>query len=197
MALEFLQEVGRKTIHLTVLVALIIFYAIDKSLGQQAAFMFLVALLVFFIVLEYFRLDLNIKIPFFHKYIKPREEDKVYGAIFFLSSAIICLAVFSLPVALAALLMTTFGDMTAAITGKKYGTTLLFRGKTLIGFLSELLVNLIIAGIISLSLSVNIYVPLAMAFIATITETATDEMEDNLMVPIITGFIGQILLASI
>src|SRR3989338_5310 len=188
MAWEFLQEIGRKIIHLIVLVALIIFYAIDKSLGQQPAFMFLAALLVFFIILEYFRLDLNIKIPFFHKYIKPKEEHKIYGAIFFISSSIICLAVFSLPVALAALLMTTFGDMTAAIVGKKYGTALLFMSKTLIGFLSELLVNLVIAGIISLSLSINIYVPLAMAFIATITETVTDEMEDNLIVPIITGF---------
>ena len=197
MAWEFLQEIGRKIIHLIVLVALIIFYAIDNSLGQQPAFMFLIALLVFFIILEYFRLDLNIKIPFFHKYIKPKEEHKIYGAIFFISSSIICLAVFSMPVALAALLMTTFGDMTAAIVGKKYGTALLFRSKTLIGFLSELLVNLIIAGIISLLLSINIYVPLAMAFIATITETATDEMEDNLIVPIITGFIGQILVATV
>ncbi len=197
MAWEFLQEIGRKIIHLIVLVALIVFYAIDNSLGNQAAFMFLVALLVFFIVLEYFRLDLNIKIPFFHKYIKPKEEHKIYGAIFFISSSIICLAVFSMPVALAALLMTTFGDMTASIVGKKYGTALLFRSKTLIGFLSELLVNLMIAGIISLLLSINIYVPLAMAFIATITETATDEMEDNLIVPIITGFMGQILLAAV
>lgn len=197
MIREFLQEIGRKIVHLTILVALMLFYTIDHNLGQQAAFMFLIALLVFFIVLEYFRLDLNVKVPFFHRFIKPKEEHKIYGAIFFLSSTIICLAVFNTPIALAALLMTTFGDMTAAIAGKKYGTTLLFRSKTLIGFLSELLVNLIIAGIISLSFSANIYIPLAMAFVATIIETATDEMEDNLMVPLITGFVGQILLLAI
>ena len=197
MALQILQEISRKTIHVMILFVLVIFYAVRNTVGEQAAFMFLAALLAFFLIIEYLRLDLNIKLPFFHQFIRPKEEYRVYGAIFFLSSTIISLAIFSTPVALAALLMTAFGDMAAAIVGKRYGATLLFRSKTLIGFVAGLITNLLIAVAISLSFSINLYILIVMAFAATITETITDEMDDNLMVPILTGFIGQVLLLAI
>ena len=194
---EFFHEIGRKAIHITILIALILFFAIKNQSGQQAALLFLVALLLIFLILEYFRLDLNFKLPFFHRFIRPKEEYRVYGVVFFLSSTIIALAVFDTPIALAALLMTTFGDMSAAIVGKKYGTTILFRNKTVVGFVTALITNLIVAVIISLLFSINIYIPIIMAFTATIIETLTDEMDDNLVVPIITGFIGQILCLAI
>ena len=119
------------------------------------------------------------------------------SAVFFISSAIIALAVFDTPIALAALMMTAFGDMSAAIAGKKYGTRMLFRDKTVVGFVAGLVANMIIAILISMMFTINIYIPITMAFAATITETLVDEMEDNLMVPILSGFIGQILLLVI
>ena len=197
MVWEIFHEIGRKIIHLTILVTLVLFYAIKNQAGQQAALLFLVALLLIFLILEYFRSDLKLKLPFFHKLIRPKEEYRVYGTIFFLSSTIIALAAFDTPIALAALLMTTFGDMLAAIVGKKYGTTILFRNKTVVGFVTELITNLIVAVIISLSFSINIYILIVMAFAATITETMVDELDDNLIVPIVSGFIGQILLLAI
>lgn len=93
--------------------------------------------------------------------------------------------------------MTTFGDMSAAIAGKKYGTRMLFRNKTVVGFVTELITNLIVALIISLTFSISIYILIVMAFAATITETIVDELDDNLIVPIVSGFIGQILLLAI
>lgn len=197
MVWEIFHEISKKILHITILIALIIYFAIKNQAGQQAALLFLVALLIIFLILEYFRLDLNFKIPFFHKFIRPKEEHRVYGGIFFLSSAIIVLAAFDTPIALAALLMTTFGDMSAAIAGKKYGTTILFRNKTVVGFVTELVTNLIVAVSISLLFSINIYILIVMAFAATITETMVDELDDNLIVPIVSGFIGQILLLAI
>jgi len=194
MKWEFFHEIGRKIIHITILIVLVIFFAIKNQVGEQAALLFLVLLLLIFLVLEYFRLDLNFKLPFFHQFIRPKEQYRVYGVIFFLSSTIIALAVFDTAIALAALLMTTFGDMSAALAGKKYGTTILFRNKTVVGFVTELITNLIVAVVISLVFSINIYIPIIMAFAATITETLIDEMDDNLIVPIVSGFIGQILL---
>ena len=85
--------------------------------------------------------------------------------------------------------MSTFGDFSAALIGKKYGVNLLFRDKTTIGSLSELIVNLII-GFIVLS---NIYIIIAMAFTATIVEILASELDDNLMVPLFSGFIGQLV----
>jgi len=140
---------------------------------------------------------LNIRLPFFHQFIRPKEQYRVYGVIFFLSSTIIALAVFDMRIAVAALLMTTFGDMSASIAGKKYGTTLFFKNKTVIGFVAELITNLIIAVIISLYFTINIYIPIFMAFAATLAESLVDELDDNLIVPIVSGFIGQILLLSI
>ena len=146
-----------------------------------------------FLVLEYFRLELDFKLPFFHQFIRPKEQYRVYGVIFFLSSTIIVFAVFDTAIALAALLMTTFGDMSAAIAGKKYGTTILFRNKTIVGFVAELTTNLIVAIAISLFFTINIYIPIIMAFVATATENVVDELEDNLIVPIVSGFMGQVL----
>ncbi|MFH0868214.1 MAG: CTP--2,3-di-O-geranylgeranyl-sn-glycero-1-phosphate cytidyltransferase [Candidatus Woesearchaeota archaeon] len=197
MRFDFFHEISRKIMHVTILVALIIFFTIKNQAGSQAGFLFLIALLLVFLLLEYFRLELNFKIPFFHQFIRPKEHNKVYGVIFFLSSAIIALAVFETPIALAALLMTTFGDMSAAIAGKKYGVTMLFRDKTVVGFITELVTNLLIAVIISLSFSISIYIVIIMALAATFTETVVDEMDDNLIVPIVSGFIGQILLLVI
>ncbi len=197
MAWGFFHEIGRKIIHLTILIVLILFFAIKNQAGQQAALLSLVALLLVFFILEYLRLELNFKIPFFHQFIRPKEQYRVYGVIFFLLSAIIALAVFDTSIALAALLMTTFGDMSAAIAGKKYGTAMLFRNKTVVGFATELITNLIVAVIISLAFSINIYILIIMAFAATFTETIVDEMDDNLIVPIVSGFIGQILLLAI
>jgi len=194
MPWEFFHEIGRKIIHITILIVLVLFFAIKNQAGQQAALLFLVALLIFFLVLEYFRLELNFKLPFFHQFIRPKEQYRIYGVIFFLSSTIIAFAVFDTAIALAALLMTTFGDMAAAIAGKKYGTTILFKNKTVVGFASELVTNLIVAVLISLAFTINIYIPIIMAFAATITETLVDELDDNLIVPVVSGFVGQLLV---
>jgi len=187
------HEIGRKIIHITILVVLAAYFIIQDKLGKQVALLFLVALLILFLVLEYFRIEIGWKMPFFAQFIRPKEQNKVYGVIYFLSAAIISLAVFDYKIALAALLMTTFGDMVAALVGKKYGTTLIYRNKTWAGFLAELGTNLIV-GILILD---NIYVILGMAFVATIVETMVDELDDNLLIPIFSGFAGQIILLSL
>ena len=193
MSWDFFNEIGRKIIHITILVILVLYVAFNQQYGKQIALLIIIALLIFFFILEYFRLELNWKMPFFSAFIRPKEQHRMYGVIFFLSATIILLAVFDFPIALAALLMTTFGDMTAALAGKKYGTTLIFRNKTLVGFLTELIVNLIVGLSIGFFFSLNIYVPILMAFTATIVETSLDELDDNLIVPICAGFVGQVI----
>jgi dolichol kinase len=131
--------------------------------------------------------------PFFSQFIRSKEQDRMYGVIYFLSATIISLAVFSKEIALAALLMTTFGDMVAALIGKKYGTILIYGNKTWAGFLAELGTNLIVGFLILDS----IYIILGMAFVATIVETLVDELDDNLLIPIFSGLAGQIILFSL
>ena len=130
MSWDFVNEIGRKLIHITVLIILVVFVAFNEQYGKQVALLIIVALLIFFFILEYFRLELNWKMPFFSAFIRPKEQHRMYGVIFFITGTIISLAVFDFTIALAALLMTTFGDMTAALAGKRYGNRLIFRNKT-------------------------------------------------------------------
>jgi len=201
-----LNEIGRKIIHITILVVLAAYFFIqDKLVGagytdvlaKQVALIFLVGLLIIFLVLEYLRLELNWRMPFFSMFIRPKEQNRMYGVVYFLSSTIISLAVFKPEIALAALLMTTFGDMVAALVGKKYGTTLIYRNKTWAGFLGELVTNLIVGFIILVNMPGYVYIVLGMAFVATIVETLVDELDDNLLIPLFSGFVGQVILFSL
>lgn len=193
MEWDFVNEVGRKMIHLLILLVLVGYFAIEAQAGKQIALLTLVGLLAFFLVLEYLRLELNWKMPLFSAFIRPKEKNRVYSVIFFLSATIISLAVFDTAIALAALLMTAFGDMAAGIFGKRYGTTLIYKNKTIIGLFAGLITNIIVAVIIAFATSLNIYIPLIMAFVATGVEILVDELDDNLLVPIFAGFVGQIL----
>ncbi|HLC50594.1 MAG TPA: CTP--2,3-di-O-geranylgeranyl-sn-glycero-1-phosphate cytidyltransferase [Candidatus Nanoarchaeia archaeon] len=198
MTWSWFHEIGRKIIHITILIVLATFFLIQDNLveagysavlAKQIALLFLVALLILFLIFEYLRLELNWKMPFFSQFIRPKEQTRMYGVIYFLSATIIALAVFDYKIALAALLMTTFGDMMAALVGKKYGHTLIHRNKTWAGFIAELVTNLVV-GFFILD---NIYMILGMAFVATIVETVVDELDDNLLIPLFAGFAGQII----
>lgn len=193
MVWSFSREIGRKVIHLLILVVLGFFFLIEQHYTTKVAQLFLVLLLIIFLIFEYFRLELGWKMPFFSKFIRPKEQNRMYGVIFFLSATIITLAVFDTRIALAALLMTAFGDLVAALVGKKWGTTLIFRNKTLIGSVSELFVNLLVG----FALLNNIYVIIGMAITATGVETLVDELDDSLLIPIFAGFVGQIIYYSL
>jgi dolichol kinase len=69
----------------------------------------------------------------------------------------------------------------------------MYRNKTWVGFLAELGVNLAV-GFFILD---NIYVIIGMASVATIVETLVDELDDNLLIPIFSGFAGQIIMFSL
>jgi|TARA_B100001971_G_C18238870_1_gene569329 dolichol kinase len=187
-----LQELKRKISHLTILLVIVIYVAIKDSSGQRTALLTLIGILIAFLILEYFRLDLNWKIPGFSQLIRAEEQNKMHSTVYFLSATIMCLAVFDFKIALAALLMAIFGDMIAAMIGKKYGTTLIFKNKTAIGCLSELVVNLLI-GIIVLIGIYQAYIIITMAFTATLVETFVNELDDNLLTPLFAGFAGQMI----
>ena len=206
MPWEFIHEVGRKIIHITILIVLAAYFLIEDGLinhgyaavlAKQAALLFLVMMLIIFLILEYMRLELGWRMPFFSRFIRPKEEHRMYGVIYFLSATIISLAVFRKEIALAALLMTTFGDMVAALVGKRYGATLIYRNKTWAGVIGELIVNLIVGFLVLYNLPSGIYIILGMALVATIVETLVDELDDNLIIPLFSGFVGQIILFSL
>ncbi|HOW13220.1 SEC59/DGK1/VTE5 family protein [Methanosarcina sp.] len=188
---EFVFELMRKSVHLVSIFIVLIY----EFFGKDAILWVLMLFLVTVLILEYFRLEKGMKIPFFYMMYREHEADRLGGHIYFALGSIAVISLFNKEIAYAAVLMTTFGDMAAALIGKFYGKRRIFRevfknDKSLEGsaseFITDLVVGLVITG--------NPIVSLVMAFSATLTETAVNKIDDNLVVPIFSGFFGQITL---
>ncbi|MCO5383767.1 MAG: SEC59/DGK1/VTE5 family protein [Methanosarcina barkeri] len=126
---------------------------------------------------------------------REHEADCLGGHIFFALGAISVIALFTKEIAYAAVLMTTFGDLAAALIGKFYGKRRVFQkifknDKSIEGSVSEFTIDFFI-GLLIIG---NPVVSLIMAFFATLTETAVNKIDDNLMVPVFAGFFGQMTL---
>ncbi len=188
-----LGELWNKLIHILVLLALFVFYFIEKKLSTQAALLWMIALLIVFLALEYFRLDMEWKLPLFGEFVRPKEYHRFYGAVYFTIATIIALAVFDRAIALAAIFMAVFGDLAAAVIGKKYGTSLAFRNKTWAGCTAELIVNALI-GFIILGGTHSVYVIIGMTLIATAAETIVQEMDESIIIVLGSGLIGQLIM---
>ncbi|HII16675.1 TPA: hypothetical protein HA361_02055 [Candidatus Woesearchaeota archaeon] len=190
---QFAKILAKKSLHILVLFLLIPFGMLEAWHGKQAGILFLVGVLIVFLVLEYFRLELDWKVPLFQQLMSQRERENIYSVVYFLAGAIICVAAFDTSIAVASLLMTILGELTASIVGLKYGTTLFIKNKTVVGTTSELVVNLLI-GFVVLSSVYQFYVIIAMAFVATFIEVIIDELDEHLLGPIFSGFVGQLLI---
>lgn len=188
---EFILEILRKSVHLVSILIVLIY----KFYGKEAILWALMLFLVTVLFLDYFRVEHGIRIPLFYIMYRKSEADRFGGHIFFALGAISVISLFSREIAYAAVLMTTFGDLAAALIGKFYGKRRVFQkifknDKSIEGSASEFLVDFLI-GLLILG---NPIVSLVMAFLATLAETAVNKIDDNLIVPVFAGFFGQITL---
>lgn len=188
---EFLFELLRKSVHLVSILIVLIY----EFFGKEAVLWVLTTFLVIVLFLDYFRLEHNMKIPFFYTMYRENEANRLGGHIFFSLGAITVLALCSKEIAYVAVLMTTFGDMAGALIGKFYGKMRVFykifkNDKSIEGSASEFIVDFLI-GMLILG---NPLISFVMAFTATLTETAVNKIDDNLVVPILSGFFGQVTL---
>jgi len=184
-------EIKRKIFHIFALLYIAIYILVANYYDEQMAVLALLAILMFFIVLEFIRINFNVKVPIFNSLWRDREKNKIGGEIYFLIGAIIAFAVFDFNIALAVMLMTIFGDMTAALIGVFFGKKKIHSKseKTWEGFFAELIVNIIVVLLLIDSFAIG----LSMAFTAAFVETIFTHIDDNLAVPVTAGFVGQIL----
>ncbi|HJH30683.1 MAG TPA: CTP--2,3-di-O-geranylgeranyl-sn-glycero-1-phosphate cytidyltransferase [Methanosarcinaceae archaeon] len=177
------DEILRKTVHLTSVIIVLIYAYTSK----QVVLTFLITYFVIILVIEHFRLEHDMKIPLLNFLFREKEKSHLAGHVFFTIGVIISISVFSEMIACAAILMTTFGDMSAALIGKAFGSTRIYNGKSLEGCAAEFIVDLFI-GYVFLG---NWFIALIMALTATVVETAVVKIDDNLAIPVFSGFIGQ------
>lgn len=201
MPWDLKKELKRKTIHLLSISFIAIYLALSNFFNEKIALFGLLVLLILGIESEYLRVEAKYKIPVisrFWKLKRKKEQNRLGGEIFFLLGAIICFAVFDYRIAIAAILMATFGDMAAAIFGKRFGKHWIpmLKDRAWEGVLAELIVDFAI-GISLLGLLAipnAILIGAIMAITATIVETVVHKLDDNLMIPIFAGFNGQMLI---
>lgn len=194
------KELLRKLVHLMQLPIIIGYTFLHFYFSQRIGILALTALLLILLEIEYIRVDyqtwLGDRITQFLSrlfILRRHEKTNVTGAIFFIISAIIVFSAFDYQIALAALLLTVFGDFASALMGISFGETKIFRNKSYVGTFSGLLVNIIIGWII---LPAYPLIFLSMAFTASFVETLTQKLDDNLTVPLFSGFIGQLIIFS-
>lgn len=188
---EVVFEILRKSVHIISLLIVLIYEFFGKEVILWVLMLFLVTVLV----LDYFRLEHGMKIPLFYIMYRGKEANRLGGHIFFALGAISVIALFNKEIAYSAILMTTFGDMAAALIGKFHGKRRVFKeifnnDKSIEGSVSEFIIDFLIAFLII----GNPIVSFVMAFVATVTETAVNKIDDNLMIPVFSGFFGQITL---
>ncbi len=188
---EFIFEVLRKSVHLVSILIVLIY----EFFGKEIILWVLIVFLATVLILDYFRLEHGMRIPFFYIMYREHEADRLGGHIYFALGAISAIAIFSKEIAYAAILMTTFGDLAAALIGKFYGKRRVFKkifknDKSIEGSVSEFTIDFLIG----LFIIGNPVVSLIMAFFATLTETAVNKIDDNLVIPVFSGFFGQITL---
>lgn len=186
---KLLFELKRKSIHALASFYIFIYLISFALFGHTIAMLILVSTLILFITIEFFRIKEHMKIPLFHVLWRPKEENSLGGQVYFMIGVIIAFSVFEFPIAVAAILMTTLGDMAAAIFGIAFGKHWI---KSLPetaweGIIAELIVNLII-GFVILG---NPILAISMAITATTVETIFPHVDDNLAIPVFSGFVGQ------
>jgi len=184
-------EAKRKFVHILGLGYVIIYYVAMKLLGSQIAILILLATLILFIAIEFFRVIEHRKIPIFHFLWRPKEENTLGGQVYYLLGLIIALSIFEFPIAIAVILMTIFGDMAAAIFGIAFGKHWIkkLHETAWEGIIAEFVVDLIIGYLII----GNWIIIIPMAAMATFVETVFPHVDDNLAIPVFAGFIGQTL----
>ena len=188
MSSDLIHELKRKAVHLTSVLIVLAYHAF----GQQAILLLLTVCLIVILGIEYFRIEWGEKLPFVHSLLREKETDRLGGHVFFTMGCIIAISVFPEEIASAAILMTTFGDASAAIFGKAFGRTWIpgLTDRAVEGCAAEFIVDVVI-GAIFLS---NWLVVLVMAGTATVVETLANKMDDNLLIPLFSGFNGNLVL---
>lgn len=192
------KEIYRKFIHLLQIPVIVGYTLIAATLTPRIGLWALTAVLLILIELEYLRLEYRPTITkkwltkLIERWIlRKREKNNVVSAVFFVAGAIISFSVFDYRVALLALLFVALGDLVSALTGISWGKKKIFRKKTYLGSLCGFLMNLIV-GYFVMPEFPQIFLP--MAITASIVETITQKLDDNLTVPLFSGFIGQLLV---
>ncbi len=185
-------EIKRKIFHFFSISYILIYYYVSKYFSHQLALLSLIFIFILLLFIELVKIKYQKKVPIFHPLYREKEKNNLSGSIYLILGVIIVFAIYDFEIAVTALLMMIFGDITASLFGIKFGKHWLrnISGKSWEGVIAQFIISFTI-GFIFLR---NIFVILTMAFVATLAGTVLTSSDDNLTVPVLAGFAGQLIL---
>jgi len=192
-------ETSRKLVHLIALLIPLLYYLLPRSLSA----LLLAVFTLLFILIDYVRLHVgSVKKLFmllFGQLLRRKELSTLTGGSYLLLASLVALAIFpNRGVFIAAVSFLVIGDTVAALFGLRFGRIRLFR-KTIAGTFACLVSCLITAYIVYKLPNTNLpfVVGIIGAVIATIVEALPVEVNDNVVIPIFSGAVMQIIITLI
>ena len=185
------NELFRKAIHLFTSIFPLLY---NSSFGNKSSVLFLlVTLTIISISLEILRnRNKLLKIAFnrsFSFMLRDEEQNgQVTGATWLLISFITTISIFSKDIAFPAMIFLTIGDSSAAVIGKLLPVGQI-GSKHISGSIAGFLVSFIV--VFYLNQNISILVLFIGAFVAMFIELIALRVNDNLSIPIISGFAMQ------
>ena len=184
----FMIELRRQSLHLLFGIAVIALALVNYSVTLWFLFYFL----LFSIFLSL--LQLKFKFPQLSEFLelferaKYRKKFPFKGGIFFIAGCLLTLKLFSLDIALAAIAILTFGDSLSHLVGKLgKRKNLLDASKNIEGGLVGVLVGTAAASFFVSFLFAFIASVLAMLAEALSLKLQEEEVDDNIIIPLVAG----------
>lgn len=179
------HEVLRKFIHLSTSLLPLSLLVLDPEVWTGL----IAALLILAIAVDIARLRVQAVHRFFKSLfgdaLRPHEANELTGSTFMCLSALLCIVLFPVPIAVTALLFLTIGDSAAALIGQRWGRTSLRPGKTIEGTLACLGSCIIIVIVMP---GIHLLVGFTGALTATTVELfGTETIDDNFGIPVLSA----------
>ena len=192
-----MREISRKAIHIfSVIIPLLHIYIFKNKIDM---IIFLSAMVIFCFFIEIFRNQNSFISKFFEKYLSFmmrsfEKQGSLTGSTWVFLGALTTIILIPQPFSLLALFFLAFGDTLAALVGMKF-PFLKVGNKTLSGFFACFIMCLFVGLILNFEISSKII--LIGAFTAAIAELTSIKINDNISIPVLSGFamyLGSILI---
>ena len=187
-------EISRKFLHIFSLIIPLSYLWIFKD--KSLVLVLLLILSIFSILIEFFRFKIelinNIFKKFFNFMLRKNElKGSITGATWLIIGNLITIYLYPIYIAVPALIFLSIGDSFAALFGKKI-PKLKIGNKSIIGTLAGIFSSLSIALLVNQALPTHVLVIGAVT--AMLVELLPIPLNDNLTIPILSGFIMKITL---
>ena len=192
-----IREISRKAIHIfNIIIPLFHIYILKDKIDM---IIFLSAMIIFCFFIEIFRRQNSFISKFFEKYLffmmrSFEKQGSLTGSTWVFVGALITIILVPQPFSLLALFFLAFGDTLAALVGMKF-PFINIGNKTLSGSLACFIMCLLVGLILDFEISIEII--FIGAFSATIAELISTKINDNILIPVLSGcamYLGTIVL---